>query len=185
MSRIIILVLLISLAGCKEVFFTDPQPKGRKKLTSVPVSLQGKYLTVREDGEPSKDTVVISSNGYRFGYFDPGEQVSGSSSFDKGVLSDSLILKAYKGYYFLNAEQDPAWLVRVLRPQKNGDILYMTPEQEGVDFKDYVKKLSAEIRIDSSMVDGEMVYRIDPSPRQIIALIEKGFFTSTVLKKIK
>ena len=183
---IIILCAFLSVTSCKEISFREPQPAGRKPLNETPKSLKGKYLTVQENGDLSKDTVIISNRGYRFGYFDASQRSSSDlSRYDEGVLSDSLILKSYKGYYFLNINQNPEWLLRVIKQEKNGDLIYMAPEQEGVDFKDYIKKLSAEIKIDSIEVNQEMLYQIDPSPNQLLNLIEKGFFSRTVLKKLK
>jgi len=183
MNKVIILVSLLLIASCKEVSFRDPQPAGRKPLKSVPKSLQGRYLGLEESGEPSKDTVVITSRGYYFAYSNQVDQ--GKSEYDEGLLSDSLILKSYKGYYFLNINENPEWLLRVIKQEKNGDLIYMAPEQEGVDFKDYLKKLSVEIKIDSFQVEDKMLYQINPTPNQLINLIESGFFSRALLKKVK
>jgi hypothetical protein len=180
--RITIALLLTLLVSCKEISFKEPQPKGRKALSEIPKTLWGKYLTYQENGDLAKDTIIISARGYRIAYFEPSGE---ASEYDKGVLSDSLIIKNYKGYYFMNLHEKPEWLLRVLKPEKNGDIIYMAPEQEGVDFKDYIKKLSGEIRIDSIQVQDKMLYQIDPSPNELVKLIEKGFFNRATLKKIK
>src|SRR4051812_39635629 len=125
MSRLVLIFALFVLISCKEISFREPQPKGRKALASIPKSLQGKYLSLKEEnGEFSKDTIVIYSTGYRFGYFDPIERAK-KGDLDKGTLGDSLVLKSYKGYYFMNMNQKPEWMLRVLKQQKNGDLLYM------------------------------------------------------------
>ncbi|HYG02718.1 MAG TPA: hypothetical protein VD927_09745 [Chryseosolibacter sp.] len=185
MRNLIFICSLFVCVACKEVSFREPQPKGKKSLTSVPKSLQGKYLAQKEGGELAQDTVVIYSNGYRFGYFSPEERLNHKDDLDEGVLSDSLVLRTYKNYYFVNFLNRPEWLLRVLEKQKNGDLIYMAPEQEGVDFKDYVVKLSSEIRIDSTEVDGKRIYLIDPTPRELVGLIEKGYFSRTLLKKVQ
>lgn len=177
---------MLFLASCKEISFEQPQPKGKKSLTEFPKSLRGKYLTRNENGGWSKDTVVIEAKGYHFGFFDPADRDNaGSDEFDRGFISDTLVLKSHKGYFFLNLLQRPQWALRVLRPEKNGDLTFMAPEQDGVDFKDYVKKLSAEIRVDSFLRNDKMFYQIDPSPNELVRLIEKGFFSKAILKKIK
>jgi hypothetical protein len=76
-------------------------------------------------------------------------------------------------------------MLRVLKQEKNGDLIFMAPEQEGVDFKDYLKKLSTEIRIDSFEVKDETLYQIDPTANELVKLIEKGFFSRAVLKKVR
>jgi hypothetical protein len=185
MKRIAPFLLLAFLFSCKEISFREPQPAGRKTLATVPKELHGKYLPEKDDGGLSKDTIVITAKGYRFGYYDPAEQIKVRDKFDDGNLGDSLILRSFKGYYFLNFNERPEWLLRVFKRQSNGDLLYMTPEQEGVDFKDYIKKLGKEIRIDSVKLNDEMLYQISPTPKQLVSLIEKGYFSKTLLKKVK
>lgn len=177
-------LILCCFVACKEISFREPQPKGRRTISKVPKSLLGKYLTVMENGDLSKDTVILLSNGYRFGYFDEVPS-SNREGYESGTLSDSLVLKHYRGYYFLNLYENPEWLLRVIKQHKNGDLSYLAMEQEAGDFNDYIKKLSNEIRIDSIVSEKETLYHIDPAPAQFIELIEKGYFSRTVLKKIR
>lgn len=179
------IIFLLALAGCKEIAFNEPQPKGRKSFSSIPRSLQGRYLAVEEDGSLSRDTIIVTATGYRFGYFDPKERSAHHDEYEEGVLSDSLVLKSYRGYYFLNIYEKPEWLLRVIRKEKSGDLTYMAMEQTGVDFDDYVKKLALEIRIDSVQLEDRTIYYIDPGPSELVGLIEKGFFSEARLKKIK
>jgi hypothetical protein len=184
-QRSFFLLIAVLIFSCKEISFREPQPKGRRILLSVPEKLRGKYLTFQDNGEVSKDTVVITANGYRFGYYD---QTSGSAyepDYHSGVLSDSLVLKYYRGYYFLNLYEDPEWLLRVIKQQKNGDLLYMALEQKNVDFNDYVSKLSTEIAIDSVKRKNKILYYIDPSPSKLVELIEKGYLSHAILKKVE
>lgn len=183
MNRLIIALLFLCIA-CKEISFREPQPKGRKVLRSVPKELHGRYQAQKEDGDFAKDTIVINAQGYSFKYFDPADQLKDHDA-DKGKLGDSLVLKTYKGYYFLNTNENPEWLLRVFKKEKNGDLIYMSPEQEGVDFKDYIAKLSKEIKIDSITLKDEVLYQIDPTPKQLVKLIEHGYFSRTLLKKIR
>jgi hypothetical protein len=186
MARLFIIGILAILVGCKEISFREPQPKGRKPLSQVPKNLHGKYLTVEDNGEISKDTVVINASGYHFGYFYATEKAGvKQDKYDIGILNDSLVIKTFKGYYFLNFNENPEWLLRVIKKEKNGDLTFMTPGQHGVDFKDYYKNLSAVISIDSAEVNGKTLYQIDPSPKQLVELIEKGFFSKAVLKRVE
>ena len=185
MNKAALVVLLLFLASaCKEVSFPEPQPKGRRSLSSIPQKLQGKYLPYQDNGELSRDTIVITRNGYRFGYYEPVPVSNHRDEYEEGILSDSLVLKSYRGYYFLNLLERKEWLLRVIRQQRNGDLTYLTMEQENVDFNDYIRKLSYELPIDSVQAGDDMLYRIDPSPSKLVELIEKGFFTKTELKKI-
>ena len=53
-------------------------------------------------------------------------------------------------------------------------------------FNNLVKKLADEVGIDSVKLESETLYQIDPSPRQLVELIRKGYFNSTIkMKRIK
>jgi hypothetical protein len=186
MNRLLLVFILCALIGCKEISFREPQPKGKKSLTQIPKKLQGRYLTIADNGEFSKDTVVITSSGYKIGYFNVSDKAEAEKNrYDSGVIGDSLVMKSFKGYYFLNFREKPEWLLRVLKQEDNGDIVYMSPEQSGVDFSVYIRKLAKEIKIDSTELEGKMLYQINPSPNELVALIEKGFFSRSLLKKIQ
>lgn len=138
-----------------------------------------------EEGTPSRDTIIITAKGYRFGYFDPEERAAKNDEYEEGVLSDSMVLKNFKGYYFLSLNEDPEWILRVLKEEKNGDLLYMTLEDKKMEFTDYLEKLSGEIRIDSMTTEKETLYQIDPDANQLTDLIRKGYFSETRLIKVQ
>lgn len=185
MKRLFSLFLLLCFFGCKEVSFENPQPEGKKPLTSIPKSIRGKYLVVGDDGQLSKDTVIITEQGYRFGYFDPIERKAHNERYEEGTISDSLVIKNYKGYYFVNVNEDPEWILRILKPEKNGDLIYMTLEEKKTDFNVYLEKLSSQIRIDSMTTDKETLYQIDPEPNELVKIIEMGYVSQTKLVKVK
>ena len=129
-----------------------------------------------DPGSPAKDTLFVAFNGYSIGH-DPKE---------KRILSDSLVLKYYRGYYFLNinTNTNPEWLLRVIKRERNGDLVYMNLEGENSDFSVFIKKLSSEVKVDSVEIRDGKLYRIDPTPQQLISLIDKGYFKKITLKKI-
>ena len=173
MNKYPLILTLFALMSCKEISFKEPQPKSKKLLNTIPSELQGSYLLTDDNGS-SKDTLVITSQGYHTGH----------NPNDEAILSDSLILKFYKGYYFVNMNENPEWLLRVLKKEKNGDLIYMSMEEDNKNFNDYLNKLSREIKIDSLVVLGEKLYEIDPSPKKLIRLIEEGYFKKNILKKM-
>jgi hypothetical protein len=184
-KSILVLFAILLLGSCKEVSFREPQPRGRRALNTIPAKLQGKYLPYQDDGQLSKDTIIITQKGYHFGYYEPVPDANHRADYEEGVLSDSLVLKSYRGYYFLNLYENPEWLLRVIKQEKNGDLTYMTLEQEDVDFNDYIRKLSYEMPIDSLSLEDKTLYYINPTPSKLVELIDKGFFTKTPLKKIR
>ena len=106
MKTLAIISIFFVLLGCKEISFKEPQPKGKKSLSKVPKELLGVYLLIDEK-ESSKDTLIVSPNGYLI-----------ASDQKQSLLGDSLVLKQYKGYYFLSINENPEWLLRVIKRRK-------------------------------------------------------------------
>jgi hypothetical protein len=174
MYRLITAILVFSLFACKEISFKEPQPKGRRNLSEIPRELLGSYLLVEEKGE-NKDTLIVTKTGYYL-----------PSDSTKGQLGDSLVLKKYKGYYFFNDNENPEWLLRVIKREANGDLSYMLMDPGEKPFNEFLLTLNKEIEIDSVEVNNEKLYQIDPSPKKLIFLIEKGYFKKTItLKKLR
>lgn len=168
------ILILSSLFACKEISFKEPQPKGKKRLSEIPRELLGSYILVEEKGD-NKDTLVVTRNGYFV-----------SSDSTKGELGDSLVLKKYKGYYFFNDNENPEWLLRVVKREHNGDLSYMVMDPAEKSFNEFLLTLNEEIKIDSVEVNNEQLYQIDPTPKELISLIEKGYFKKTItLKKVQ
>lgn len=169
----IIPVIFLCLVACKEISFKQPQPKGVRALTNIPDELRGKYLLV-DPNTPTPDTLFVETAGYRVGH-NPKE---------KNILGDSIVLKNFKGYYFLNINGRPEWLLRVIRRESNGDLIYMSLEQEQNDFGNFIQKLSSVINVDSVQLKDEKLYQIDPTPKELVSLIDNGYFKKITLKKI-
>ncbi len=175
MHKLFLAILILSLVACKEISFKEPQPKGKKSLSEIPRELLGSYLVVEEKAADSKDTLVVTAKGYHV-----------PSDSSKEELGDSLVLKKYKGYYFFNDNENPEWLLRVVKREPNGDLSYMLLEPTDKSFDEFLLALNKEIEIDSAEVNKQKLYQIDPSPKKLISLIEKGYFKKTItLKKIK
>ena len=139
----------------------------------MPTSLRGTYL-IEDEASNQKDTLYINEAGYR----------TRGGAIDEGALGDSLILKKYKGYYFLNINQKPEWALRIIKRERNGDLVFMSMEDK--DFSSFLKKLGREITIDSTYAMDEKLYQIDPTPKQLVGLIKKKYFGQvTRIKKIK
>lgn len=172
------LLLLVFLAAfaCKEISYREPQPKGRKALTKMPVKLQGRYVLPPENtSSGTSDTVTITETGY-----------AATGDPKKAFLSDSLILKYYKGYYFLNVHEKPEWLLRVLKSEENGDLACLSMEADEKTFDAFVSSLSGIVTVDSLEVNGKKLYQIDPTPKQLMRLVTEGYFNrKIVLKRVK
>lgn len=171
MRKLALVCVLLLLFSCKEISFKEPQPRGKKALKEIPKSLTGTYLL---SNEKESDTLIVTSTRYY-----------ALSDKKESVLGDSLVLKKFKGYYFVNINDDPEWLLRIIKQEKNGDLIYMEMD-DGNSWNDFIAKLSKEIKIDSVEVKGGKLYQIDPSPKQLVGFIEKGFFKQKMqMKKLK
>lgn len=153
------LFLGIATIACTEIAYKEPQPKGIKSLSKIPIKLQGKYLM-------DKDTVYL---------FDKGLRGKDQGKEEVLYLSDSTVLKEYKKLYFLSYRDGNVWLLRILKPKENGDLFFLemgnVPDDE-TQKKIFIEKLSKEIKV----IETEGHYIIEPSPKKLQRLIKKGFF---------
>ena len=175
MTKFCLAILILTFSACNEISFKEPQPKGKKILSEIPRELVGSYLFAEENGS-KQDTIIITKAGYYI-----------PSDSSKGELGDSLVLKKFKGYYFFNENESPEWLLRVVKREPNGDLSFMMMEPgEKSSFNEFLFSVNKEIEIDSVEINDEKLYQIDPSPKDLLSLIEKGYFKKKMtLKKIK
>ncbi len=166
MNKLLLFLLGMAHMACNEIVYKEPQPTGIKALVGVPSRLHGKYVMQEEDG----DTIVIFKNGFR---------ADNKKEEDILYLSDSLVLKKYKDYYFISLRDKAEWNLRILSLQKNGDLLMMmmesVPESED-ERKVFIENLSKETPVIQNTLDSVTHYLIDPSPQQLYKLIQRGFF---------
>lgn len=169
-----ILVSVLFLIACSEISYKEPQPFGINPLSQTPEKLQGKYLV--SDENENTDTLVIDKTGYYIGHD------------EMAFLSDSLVLKYYKGYYFVNFRENFAWYLRILKLQKNGDLLYLemdaipNTEEDKVKF---IERLSVVIPVRETTMDDKTMHVIDPSKKKLIELIKKGYFKEQTFRRIR
>jgi hypothetical protein len=158
------------------VYFKETQPKGIESLRSVPVELRGNYIAGTEEG--ANDTLSIVTDGF---IFRPEDQ---ERSIEYHKLSDSLVLKQYKGYYFLSIYEKPYWTLRVIQQDRDGlTISYM--DKEGVSFHSYLMQLSTRVKVDSVQLGGDTRHFIEPRPKELVHLIKEGYFMGSTLRRIK
>ncbi len=171
MNKLMMFLLCVALIACTEISYKEPQPKGIKSLTEVPSKLHGTYLW-------EGDTIIFFDKGFR----------AKDKKEDVLYLSDSIVLKKYKNHYFVSYRDGHEWLLRVLKTQKNSDLLYLEMENvpdDDAQRKMFIEKLSKETPVIENTVDSVTHYVIDPSPKKLYELIHKGFFKEKgTLKKI-
>jgi hypothetical protein len=179
-SRLTFLVVFWSLifASCKEVSFRETQPAGVKPLQEVPEALRGMYIPAGAQPEDKTDTLIIESWGYHF------KDSNDKDWLGRGVISDSLVVKFYQDYYFVNFRAGDQWVLRLLKQTANGSIEFLSIDlQNDETSKNKLKKLSKKIKLTEVKRGDDTFYQINPTPSQLMALIKEGFFTGTTLER--
>src|SRR6188508_2849846 len=103
------LVWLFLLWSCKEVSYPIPQPAGVTSLSAIPDQLRGRYYALDSSTGEKSDTLIIESWGYHF------QDTNDKDWLGKGMISDSLVIKSYMDYYFVNFRSGNQWLLRVVK----------------------------------------------------------------------
>lgn len=179
-TALLMLVWIGLLASCKEVSFKEPQPPGVPALKEIPLALQGHYLSYDEITKEESDTLIIESWGYHFKDKEDKDWLS------SGHLSDSLIVKFYQNYYFVNFKSGDQWVLRLLRQKPYGGIEFLSINiQDDKKRKEMLRKLSRKLTVKEIHRDEDTFYQINPTPAQLMELIKDGFFTGPELSKIK
>jgi len=180
--RVFLLISCWSLLlySCKEVTFYESQPAGIAPLKEIPQPLRGYYQTYdRQTGETG-DTLIIESWGYHF------KDKEDKDWLGRGTLSDSLVVKFYKDYYFVNFKDGNQWVLRLVRQKSPGVLEFMSIDiQDDSKRKDILRKLSRKMPVKEIRKGDDTYYQINPTPAQLISLINEGYFTGVELRKMK
>ena len=180
MNKWLLLVVWATLlASCKEVSFREPQPIGVQALKEVPQRLQGHYVGIDDKGDDT-DTLIIESWGYHF------HDTKEKDWLGKGMLSDSLVVKFYEGYYFVNFRTVDQWILRLIRQKPDGSIEFLSiPIGDDAKRKDILKKMSKKLTVKEIQRNDDTFYQINPTRTQLMELITEGYFTGNELKRVK
>lgn len=171
---------ILLLVSCKEVSFKVPQPAGIKPLTEIPTSLQGQYLSQNEGTSADSDTLIIESWGYHF------KDKNDNDWLGRGQISDTLVVKFYEDYYFVNFKSDGQWVLRLIKQKPHGAIEFLAIDiQDDIKRKDILKTISKKMSIKEIHRDEDTFYQISPTRDQLMNLIKQGLFTGSELSKIK
>jgi hypothetical protein len=180
MHRWFVFMLLAGVVACTEISFKEPQPEGVKSLSAIPAKLHGTYQ-IEKNGTPS-GKMVVEANGYRI------EKDEYDQAPEVFLLSDSVVIKNYKGYYFINVRNNSLWVLRVVRRQKDGNLLMLElPQLSANDARrnEQLQALRAIAPITETELNNTQVYIMEPRRRQLLQLLRKGYFKEqTLLRKL-
>jgi hypothetical protein len=168
------------LWSCKEVSYTETQPKGIVPLKEVPINLRGYFQTVDQTTGEFSDTLIIESWGYHM------KDKDGKDWLNRGTISDSLVLKFYQNYYFVNFKSGNQWVLRLIKQQPNGTIEFLSIDlSDDAKRKETLKKLSKKLKVTEIKKGEDVFYQINPTTEQLMSLIKDGFFTGQKINKVK
>ncbi len=180
--RFVILILFWSLLlySCKEVTFREPQPVGIAPLKEIPQKLQGEYLTRDKSTGEIGDTLFIESWGYHFKDTDEKDWLGNAR------LSDSLVIKFYQNYYFVNFKEGDQWVLRLMKEKSPGVLELLSIDiQDDSKRKEMLRKISRKVSVKEIVRGEDTFYQINPTPAQLMVLIKEGYFTGIELRKNK
>lgn len=168
------------LYSCKEVTFLEAQPAGVAGLKQIPSGLIGAYQTYDKQSGETGDTLIIESWGYHF------KDKEDKDWLGKGTLSDSMVVKFYENYYFVNFKEENQWVLRVIRQKSPGVLEFLSIDiQDDSKRREMLRKLSRKMTVKEIQRSDDTFYQINPTPAQLITLIKEGYFTGVELRKMK
>ncbi|MBS1680791.1 MAG: hypothetical protein JST48_03690 [Bacteroidetes bacterium] len=177
---LLVLVWVVLLTSCKEVTFTEAQPAGVAALKEVPANLRGIYQAYDQITGDFSDTLMIESWGYHM------KDKKDKDWLGRGSLSDTLVLKFYENYYFVNFKAANQWVLRLIKQNPNGSIEFLSIDlQDESKGKEKLKKISKQLKVTEVKRRDDTFYQINPTPAQLMKLIKEGYFTGSRLNKIK
>jgi len=164
------IALLLFLASCDQVIFTEPQPTGVRPLDEIPAQFRGVYT------DTDHDTLRVYDNSFLY----TGNGLSGNQPV---YLSDSAVIKEYRDRYFLNirlqAGEDSYWLTYLLQSSFEGrrlEVYAMDPDN--IVNLARLQEITSKIR-DVSM--GEHQYHLfSPRKRDYKKIIGDSIFSRMI-----
>ncbi len=166
-------------SSCRELSFPQAQPAGVTALKEIPSALRGEYRAADDNGKDA-DTLVVESWGYRF------RDSKDKDFLGKGVLSDSLVIKYYDNYYFVNFRSGEQWVLRLIRQKPSGAIEILSVNvSEDDKGKAILKKLQKRMTVKEIKSKDDTFYQINPTRDQLMQLIREGYFSGPELPRIR
>lgn len=167
MTRALLFIIcLFTLTSCLEVKFTESQPNKLSGLAYFPEELAGKYIN--QDG----DTLIIKGKYL----FLANRKSKCASLFEQDSISNTILLKKWKSYYFLNLYEDDFWTVVLAERNDAGTLTVSLIDGES---DETISNINTVHTLDTLFTDeGEVIhYSLTPSHKELSKLIELGIFS--------
>ena len=162
LRSLIIFTLVLTLSGCVDLGFENPQPKGGKPLDQVPAFLEGKW---------QMDDRLLTVSDSRLYY---------KSDTTSLVPSDSLVINAWNDFIFINFldKSKDYWTLVVVR-QKGEDMELFLPYLDSRDEKKLIRKYDAVVHNTKSNPQENKInkaYIINPTEKEWKKLLKSSVF---------
>jgi len=166
MKRVVLASLVVCMmVACNMVRVEVPQPNGVQNLTKISDKLTGMFIG------SDHDTLMVDVGWFSF------KSTKGDMNVDL-KLSDSTVIRQYKGYYFLSNQEADGWNVVAMEP-KSGD--RVTLLMLYVDNADRLARIQKIVKLREKKRDGETdCYLANPTKEELIKLLEQGLFEEIV-----
>ncbi|HNR74906.1 MAG: hypothetical protein UZ12_BCD005001763 [Bacteroidetes bacterium OLB12] len=164
------------LLSCKEVSFPKAQPAGLAALPQFPESICGEYLIRNKATGEIGDTIIIEPWGYRI------KDASEKDWLGAGRISDTLMVKQYQNYYFINFKEGDQWILRLLRVKSPRVLELLSINlQDDLECEQVLQKLGKKFIVKTLKQNDHTFYQINPTSAQLMSLIQENYFTGVEL----
>ncbi|HNT49042.1 MAG TPA: hypothetical protein PLM56_07355 [Cyclobacteriaceae bacterium] len=162
------------LLSCQEVSFTKAQPAGVAALRQLPQSICGEYQIRDNTTGEMGDTIIIEPWGYRT------KDAAGKDWLGAAHLSDTLVVKQYENYFFINFKEGDQWILRLLKVKSPNVLTLMSINLE-TETGEQLQRLNKKLKVKKIEQDDYVFYQINPTPAQLMSLIKEDYFTGLEL----
>ena len=160
-----LMVLVTAMNSCITFYFEKPLPIDAKQCKSMPRALRGKWTG-------SEGTLCIDKTKWVSQSTDSLGVTTTKVEFE---LSDSLIMKKYKQYYFFNTlNTNSFWNVYVGYKIDSLFIIKRLAKEDSLSLKTNLNILP------DSASQSNLFYRTPITKKQLVKYIEHGGFTDTL-----
>ena len=129
MKYLLVIIVALLYYSCKDIKFTEPQPKGIESLAVFPEELRGIYYDSKNN-----DTLRIQKNAFIFGN-------KASLIYSEGTISDTLVIKAWENNYFVNLYENNLWNLFIVNVLANKDLTIAVIDTEEAENIEKIKAL--------------------------------------------
>ncbi len=164
------------LLSCKEVSFLKTQPAGVAALNQLPQSICGEYLIRDKATGEIGDTIIIEPWGYRT------KDANGNNWLGVGRISDTLVVKQYQDYFFINFKEGDQWILRLLKVKNPNRLELLSINlQNDVEREAMLERLGKKLKVKTIKDNDYVFYQINPTPAQLMSLVDENYFTGVDL----